>query len=288
MKSIWSGTLAFGLVQIPIKLLSAIQSQRFGFRMLHAQCNSPLSYERRCGHCGKVVAWEDTVKGLEADDGTFFVFTQEKLEELKPERTDSIDIVAFVERDLIPDIYLENHYYVVPDKKGNKPFFLFHRALEDSGLVAIGSFVMREKQYVCAIEPYENGLLLTTLNYEYEIRPLENIPALEKVPKLSKDEVALAKKLIGQMTKKRFDITKFKDTFVEQLKKAIKTKRRSKPKATPKAKPKAPAKRKKDDLITTLRGSLRAPARTRTPAYAKRTKTVRKKAASKKAVRKRS
>ncbi|MGE0010117.1 MAG: Ku protein [Candidatus Babeliales bacterium] len=286
MKSIWSGTISFGLVQIPIQLLSAIQAHRFGFKILHSMCNTPLSYERWCPHCNKKVAWDDAVKGLPTGEGSYYVFSQEDIKELKPERTDTIDIISFVNRDLVPDIYLDSHFYIAPDRKSSKSFFLFMQALADTGLVAIGRFVMRDKDYMCLIEPYEDGLLLTTLNYDYEIRPLEDVPALKKAPKLTQSEVNLAKQLIKQMTKKKFDISKYKDTFVEQLRKELKSKKRTAPKGTRKTKLKVPE-RHKEDLITALKGSLQAPARERSAAYAKRsTKTVAKRAPAKRVMRK--
>lgn len=287
MKSIWSGTISFGLVQIPVQLLSAIQAHRFGFKVLHKVCNTPLSYERWCPHCNKKVDWDDTVKGLPTGEGSYYVFSQEDIKELKPERTDTIDIISFVERDLVPDIYLDSHFYIAPDRKGAKSFTLFLEALADTGLVAIGRFVMRDKDYMCLIEPYENGLLLTTLNYEYEIRPVSEIETLKKAPKVTQAEVNLAKQLIKQMTKKKFDISKYKDTFIEQLKKELKSKKRTAPQGAKKTRLKVPEKHKKEDLITALKGSLQAPARERASAYAKRsTKTTVQRAPAKKVTRK--
>lgn len=281
MKSIWSGTISFGLVQIPVQLLSAIQAHRFGFKMLHSVCNTPLAYERWCPHCNKKVAWDDAVKGLPTGDGSYYVFTQEDLKDLKPERTDAIDIISCVERSLVLDIYLDSHFYVAPDKKGAKSFVLLRQALTDTGLVAIGKFVMRDKQYMCLIEPYENGLLLSTLNYEYEMRPLDEVTSLKKMPKVTKEEIALAKQLIKQMTKKKFDISKYKDSFVEELKKELKSKKISAPKGAKKTRLKVPQTRKQEDLITALKGSLQAPARERAAAYAKKSKVVTKKSLAK-------
>lgn len=278
MKSIWSGTISFGLVQIPVQLFSAIQAYPYGFHVLHDVCNTRLSYERWCPHCKEKVEWQDAVKGLPASDDKYYVFTQEKLEELKPERTDSIDILYFADRHAIPDIYFDAHFYIVPERKGLKPFFLFLEALDQTGLVAIGKFVMRDKEYICAIEPYEEGLLLTTLNYEYEIRPMERIAALKKAPKLEKNELTLAIQLIDKMTKKKFDISKFKDTFIEKLKKALKSKKPTKTKPSKvkrtRAQEKARKPKKREDLITTLRTSLQTPARERVPAYARAKRAV--------------
>lgn len=273
MKALWTGTISFGLVEIPIKLASAIQSTAFGFRLLHEKCHSPLEYERWCPHCKKEVTWENTVKGFEREDGSYQVFTKEQLDALKPEKTDRIDIISFVPHELVDDIYQENHYYALPDKKDNKSYFLFHRALEQSGLIAIGQFVMREKEYLCTIEAYQKGLLLNTLNYAYEVRSLADAYELKTAPKLSKDEISLAAKLIAQMAKKTFDIAKYKDSFVEQLKKELKTKKKKVGKKTPTRMPKT---KEKKNLVSILRNSLR-PARSQSVAYASASRTKKRK-----------
>lgn len=254
MKAIWTGTISFGLVEIPIKLSSAIQSTAFGFRLLHEKCHTPLEYERWCPHCKKEVTWENTLKGFELGDGSYRVFTKEELETLKPEKTDLIDIISFVAHDAIPDIAQENHYYALPSKKENKSYFLFRDALEQSSLVAVGKFVMREKEYLCTIEPYQKGLLLNTLNYDYEIRSIKDAFELKSTPKVSKSEISLALQLIKQMTQKKFDISKYKDSYVEKLKKELKTKKK---KATIKREKIAPKTKEKKDLVSVLRKSIR-------------------------------
>jgi DNA end-binding protein Ku len=224
MKAIWKGTLAIGKVEIPVKLYSAIESQSLGFKMLHAKCKSPLNYERICSKCKKKVEWENVVKGMELADGSFFVITQEKLERLKPEHTDEITIKEFVTSTLIAPIYYDAHYYLAPNKVTEKAYFLLMHTMIDLDKVAIATFVMREKEYACAISPYEHGFLLSTLNYEYEIRPISRIEELSvKVSaKVTKKEEELAEKLIRKMTKKKFDINEFHDTFAEKLIEKIK------------------------------------------------------------------
>ena len=165
MKKIWSGSLSFGLVTIPVALYSAVQEHVLGFKLLCARCKTPITYQRFCEHCDKPVPWTDVVKGLKLEDGSYFILTPEKMKELKPEKTDTISIIEFVAVDAIDIIYFEQHYYLAPDKKGQSSFRLFCQALSATKNAAIGTFVMRDKEYVCAISPYENGLLLTTLNY---------------------------------------------------------------------------------------------------------------------------
>ncbi len=282
MKAIWTGTISFGLVQIPIKIVSAIQTHQFGFRILHEKCHTPLEYERWCPKCKKEVGWEDTVKGFEQSDGSFRVFTKQGLEKFKPEKSDRIEILACVSHDAIDDIYQESHYYALPNKQGEKAYFLFLKALESSKLIAVGQFVMREKEYLCTIEPYSEGLLLNTLNYEYEVRELAGTYELQDAPRVSADEIALAKKLIAAMTQKKFDITKYKDTFIEQLKEYLNTKKRGRVKAGTAKIPK----RRAIDLKSILRESLQAPVISRTVAHAAPKTKSRKQSVAAKAKRK--
>lgn len=275
MKSIWKGSISFGLVTIPVRLYSAVQEHAIGFTLLHNKCHTPIFYKRWCDHCKKEVAWADVVKGLKLENGSYAILTQEKLKALKPKTTDSISIVEFVDANQIEPIYLEHHYYLGPEKAGEKSFYLFLAALEKSGKVAIGTFVMREKQYLCVINPYENTLLLTTLNYAYEIRPLAEVPNLTEIPKkLETAELKLAQDLIGALSKKKFDLDKFKDTFAQELKAALKSTKKEKISKKKKEKVPIVVKKQKDEssLMTALRASLKAPGKGGHTAYAKKGK----------------
>lgn len=275
MKSIWKGSISFGLVTIPVRLYSAVQEHAIGFTLLHNKCHTPIAYERWCKHCKKEVAWADIVKGLKLENGSYAILTQEKLKELKPKTTDTISIIEFVNANQIKPIYLEHHYYLAPEKSDEKSFYLFQAALEKSGKVAIGSFVMRDKQYICVINPYENTMLLTTLNYAYEIRSLKDVPNLTEAPKkLEAEQLKLAQDLIGALSKKKFNLAQFKDTFAQQLKAALKSSKKEKIRKKKKEKPVEIAKKQKEEssLMTALRASLKAPGRGAEIAYAKRGK----------------
>ncbi len=263
MKTIWKGSLSFGLVTIPIRLYSAIQEHAISFTLLCKKCHMPITYERWCKGCNKEVAWQDVVKGLRLEDGSYFILTQEKLRALKPETTDTISIVEFVSATQIQPIYLEHHYYLAPDKENEQAFFLFKKALEVSGKVAIGTFVMRDKQYACVINPYEKIMLLSTLNYSYEIRDINEVPYAKNVPKkLESAELKLAAQLIDQLTAKKFNLAQFKDTFAQQLKAAIKKGKREKGVSRKRTGPAVEKKKEKNKtLIANLRASLIAPGR---------------------------
>lgn len=257
MKPIWQGTLSFGLVTIPVSLFSAIQSHSLGFTLLCGVCHTPITYKKWCNHCNKEVEWNSIVKGIKIKKDTYFILTQENLHKLKPIKTEEIDIIECIDPALISPIYLENHYYLAPKKRNEKAFFLFARALNETQKVAIGHFVMKDKEHVCVILPYENGLLLTTLNYAYEIKDIESLETLKSIPKLSTQEIDLAKAIINQLNKKKFDISVFKDTFAEKLVAALKKRKKSKLLIAQEKKSKKIG--SETDLISSLKASLTKP-----------------------------
>ncbi len=218
MKPSWKGSLTFGLVNIDVELYSAIAPHIIGFKLLHSKCLKPITYHRWCTHCKKEVAWDEIEKGIQLKDGTFFVMTPANLKKLKPTRTTSIIIKEFVDLQKIDPILFNEHYYIAPSTEHYQQhaFFLFASAMTDIDKVAIGQFVMRDKEYVVAIRPYKNILLLTTLNYAYEVKKLARIDEL-KIPTFATKELKLAEQLIESLAKTTFDIKKYKDTFATGL-----------------------------------------------------------------------
>ncbi len=223
MKSVWKGSLSFGLVSIPVQLFTAHEIEALGFNLLHAKCLTPLKYHRWCPHCKKDVSWENTVKGIKKSDGTYLTLTKEMLHKLRPEKTEEIRIIEFVDMKEIPVIYLNHHYYVAPTKQANTAYALFIEALQSLNKVAIGRFVMRDKEYTCAIQTSNNYLVLTTLFYAYETRGLENLAFTKKV-KINSAELKLAQQMIQKLSVKKFDISQFKDTFAQKIKKMLEQK----------------------------------------------------------------
>lgn len=252
--AIWKGSINFGLVSIPIELYSAVQPHVIGFKMLHSKCNTPITNKRWCSHCHKEITWEAIVKGLKLPDGTYFVITKENLQKLRPEKTDTIEVVEFIETRAIPTIYYDQHYYVVPQKLTNKAFFLLAAALKELDQSALAQFVLRDKEYICLLQPYGTGLSMTTLHYDYEIKHLELFDKLKVPAKFDKQELKLAELLMSKLHKKKFDISHFKDTFAVRLAKAIKLKQEGK---RVKIEIEKPATAPEISLMDALRASLR-------------------------------
>jgi DNA end-binding protein Ku len=253
VRVIWTGSISFGLVNIPIRLYPAVEPQTKGFRLLHKKDKIPLEYKRWCPKHKQEVAWDEVVKGLEIAKNKYFVLEKKELEELKPKRTDTIDIVEIIDSWQIDPIYFDHHYFLGPDSEKEKAYFLFRHALEQSAKAAIGRFVMREREHVCAIESYKEGLLLTTLNFAHEIRDIKKVDFLEDAPNLKQQEITLAAQLIEKLEKKEFDIGEFNDTFMDELKKLVKKKAKGE---IIEVKFEAKKEKKEKNLIEALRASL--------------------------------
>lgn len=251
MKAVWKGSIAFGLVNVPVRLYSAVESHAIGFRMLHSKCKTPIKYHRWCPECDREVEWADIVKGLEIRKGQFYVIDKKTLEELRPQKSETIDIVEFVDAKQVDPLYFNKHYFVVPDAQ-SKAYYLFKDVLETTAKMAVGRFVLRDKEYVCAIESYRKGLLLSTLNYAYEVRDIDRLPELQKAPKMTAQERKLARELVQRLHADEFRIERFKDSFAEDLKKLLK--KREKGEVVVKKVKKRPAQK---DLISALKASVK-------------------------------
>ena len=253
MKSIWNGSISFGLVNIPIKLYSAVESKAFSFTMLDKKTSSPIKYKRISEKTGKEVPWAEIVKGIEISKGKFFVPTEEQLKSIKPEKSSTIDIVEFVDQQQIDPIYFNSHYFVGPSKEKEKTYFLFREVLQATARTALGRFVMREKEYVCAIASYKQGLLLTTLNYPYEIRNMDDVDNIDSTPKLQKQEMDLANELLNKLYREELDLKQFKDNFAEEMEKMLKKAAKGEVIEVKKEEKKE---KKEENLIAALKASL--------------------------------
>ena len=234
MKSVWEGSIEFGLVDIPVKLYSATEPRTISFKLICGKCNSPIQYKRYCPGCKKEVPWEDVEYGLEISKGKFRIFSREQIKNLRPEKSDIAEIISFVDLSSIDPIFYQKSYYVLPAKNREKAFFLFMEALRSKARVGVVKFIMRNKEYIAVIRPYKNLILLTTLLYESEIRKLERFEELQQRPDVSSAEIQLANRIIDKYSKKELDMGKYRDEFAEKLKEILKGKKIKAEKKTPK------------------------------------------------------
>jgi DNA end-binding protein Ku len=255
MKAIWSGSVAFGLVNIPVKLYSATQEEGgIKLRMLDKHDLCPIGYAKVCTHNHKEVAWKDVVKGYEYKKDKFVALTDEDFKNAHVRKTGAIDIVGFSDKSEIDPIYFEKPYFLEPDKKAARPYVLLREALEQSGKVAIAKFVIKEKEHIGAIKPEREMLILDQLRYASEIRSPDelNIPESQKV---EKSELKIALELINKL-KEKFDPKKYKDTYTQELKRIIAAKTKGR-KITPKGE--APEPTGAGDIMAMLKRSLEKP-----------------------------
>jgi len=249
MRSLWTGTISFGLVNIPIKLYSATQSGSLDLDMLDKKDHSNILFKRVNEKTGKEVAWENIIKGYKVDNH-YVVLSDEDFKKASPEKTKTIDIAAFTKLEEVPPIYYDSSYYIEPEKNGSKAYVLLRDSLIKSKKAAVGSFVLRNKENLCIIVPSEKILVLHKIRFAEEVRSTEDI----KVPasKISAAEMQMATKLIEQLTGK-FDISKYKDTYTDTLLKFIKAKAKGKKFATPKLRVVHSGNK---DLVSELKASL--------------------------------
>ena len=220
MRPIWSGSISFGLVNIPVKLISAVQSEDLNFDLLSKDM-APIRYARINTKTDKEVAWKDIVKGYEYTKGKYVIIEDEDFKKASPEKTHAVDIVQFVKQEEIEPVYYEKPYYIIPAKGGEKSYRLLLRALEASGTMGIAEFMLRNRAHVCAVKVFKDVLLLQQMRYQEEIREAPEMDV--KNEKITDKELQLAMKLVEQLTEK-FDPSAFKDTYIEETKKVIKAK----------------------------------------------------------------
>jgi DNA end-binding protein Ku len=250
--AIWSGAINFGLVTIPVKLFTAVKADELSFNMLHAKDEGRIKYERVCSVDGKPVPWDEIVKGYEYEKGEYVVLTDADFDAVNPEATQSVDILEFVELDKINPMYFDKPYYLEPTKQGRHAYALLREALADTNRVAIARVVVRTKEYIAAVKPIGDALVLELMHWASEIVSADTleIPGREKLPE---KETQMARMLIDTMSVDEFEPAKFTNSYRDQLLTMIEA--RANGKELPKAK-KAPARAKVVNLMDVLAQSL--------------------------------
>lgn len=220
MRAIWSGAIGFGLVNIPVKIYSAVQNSDLDLDMLDKKDHSNIRFQRVNEKTGKEVPWENIVRGYNLN-GKYIVLTDEDFEKVRPEKNKLITINEFVDEAGIDTMYYEMPYYLAPDKNGVKAYNLLREALEETGKVGLGTFVLRNKENIGLIKPYENVLMLNKIRFNEEIRDPGELNV--KASRINAAELKMAVALINQLSG-NFDITQYKDTYSGELLKLIRIK----------------------------------------------------------------
>ena len=252
-RAIWSGSISFGLVNVPVKLYSAVSAKDVHFHQLEEGTGQRIKYKRVAEESGKEVPYQKIVKGYELDDGRMVIVTPDDLDAVAPEQNRVIEIEDFVALDDIDPVYFENTYYLAPDgKAAAKAYALLVHAMEGAGKVAVGRFVMRSKQYLAAIRPRDGLLVLETLYFADEVRGRDDVGDIPDTD-VSDRELKIADQLIDSLTVD-WDPERYEDTYREQVLDLIRRKAEGEEiVAAP-----APKQAKVVDLMAALEASLEA------------------------------
>jgi DNA end-binding protein Ku len=262
MHTVWKGSISFGLVNIPVRMYTATEERDIRFRQLHNECHTPIKYAKMCPHCQREVDASEIVRGFEYDKGNFVIIRDEDLEAIAPETRRAIEILDFVDLNEIDPVYFDKSYFLSPQDTGEKAYALLRAAMEKTGKIAVARVTMRNRQSLAVVRLYEHCIMLETIFYPDEVRPVSQVPALPEadVP-LADNELKMAAELIGNMTTP-FDPAKYKDEYRSQLQAVIEKKREGQEVAVAPAAPRANV----IDLMQALKESLAATGRAPSPA----------------------
>lgn len=222
-RAIWSGAISFGLLNVPVSLMTAESPSEISLRMLDRRDNAPIKFKRVNGDSGKEVEWKDIVKAYEVEKGEFVVLDAEDIKRAAPEAAQTVEIERFVDRDAISPMYFDKPYYLTPGKKAEKGYVLLRETLKRTHRVGLARVVLRTKEYLCAVVPVDDALVLELLRWPEEIVAGSemNIPTGKPDEyRITQRELEMAEQLISAM-EGEFDPEEFKDTFREKLEAVI-------------------------------------------------------------------
>lgn len=207
MRSIWKGHIRFLLVAIPVRIYNAIEtSEKIQFNQLHREDFGPIGYDKRCKKCEQIVTNDQITKGYQYETDRWAIVEPDDIAKIKIKTTKAVDIVGFVEREEIPSTFYDSPYFAGPDGPvSEKPYALLREVMKQTGKVAVGKVVLRDREDLVAVFPHDEGLVLQKLHYPHELRKMQDVPDLENVQKLdaqklNKNELKLATTLVQEMT----------------------------------------------------------------------------------------
>lgn len=222
MRPVWKGSLSFGLVSIPVSLITAEKSTQIKFRLIDSKDSSRIRYERVNEETGEEVPWDRIVKGFEYADGNYLLLSDEDFEKVKPEANKSIDIEQFIDGEELDPMFLDKPYYLQAQKGGEKPYVLLREVLQEANKMAIARIVIRTKEHLCAIYAHKEALVLNLIRFANEVRAADELQFPESA-KITKKEKDLALQLIESMTEP-WEPGEYRNEYSEALMKWIEEK----------------------------------------------------------------
>jgi len=221
-RPMWSGSIAIGLINVPIKLYPIIYDRGVAFHFLHKPDNAPLQYQKVCTKDGKVVPWPEVVKGYEVTKNQYVIFGKEELDAVKPESDRRIRIDKFIDYLSVDPVYFYSSYALMPDKSGDA-YGLLLQALEKMGKAGVGRITLRTKEYPALVHAYKGALVLTTMRYGYDVVDPSGFEELGELKAPKENELELALKIVNDLSGE-FDISEYKDTYRAKVEDLIKKK----------------------------------------------------------------
>jgi len=260
----WKGSISFGLVNIPIQVFSA--TQREDYTSFNQLCDKghKIKYKKWCPVEEREVQWSEIKKGHEITKNNYIVIEKEDLDKIKLKTNNTIEVKEFIEADEFDPIFIEKNYYVGPDpgkkkvEAATRAYSLLVKILHETGKIAIGKVVLREREQLVALRAYQRGLVMHQLKYLDEIRPMDEIGNLDSLQKVDAKELSLGKTLVENLTTEKFDPGQYSDTYAKELEKLIEAKSKGE-EVVPKQVEETPE--ETTDIIEALKASLKVKAR---------------------------
>lgn len=220
-RAVWSGVISFGMVSIPVKLHTATSSKDISFNLLHASCGTKLQQKRWCPYHDEEVSWDEVVRGYPYAKGEYVTLTDEDFEKVPLPSKHTLEISAFVAASEIDPVYFEKTYYLTPGERGEKPYALLLRALQDKDLVAVATITIRKKEQLCSLRAQEGAIMLDTLFYADEVTASPKVDLSST--KISKEELSMAHHLV-ELLQKPFEPEQYHDRYREAVTEVIEAK----------------------------------------------------------------
>jgi DNA end-binding protein Ku len=229
-RAIWKGSISFGLVNIPIQVFSAVQKEDYSSFNQLCEKGHKIRYKKWCPVEEREVSWSEIKKGYEITKDNYVVIEKEELDNIRLKSTNTIEIKEFIEADDFDPIFVEKNYYIGPDpgkkkvESAIKAYSLFVKILNETGKIAIGKVVIREKEHLVGLRAYQRGLVMHELRYLEEIRHMDEIDGIDAPQKVDAKELSLGKTLVDNLTVEKFDPGQYSDTYAKELEKLIEAK----------------------------------------------------------------
>ncbi len=235
MRSMWKGSISFGLVNIPVSLYKATDDHKTSFRSLHEECKHPIQYRKWCPVCNREVETKEIIRGYEYAKGNYIIITDDDIKDLPLPTLRTIEILHFTDQDSIDPIYYEKTYYLGPGEYGGKPYKLLYQAMKETGKIAVAKVAFRTSEHLSVIRLHKNCLVLNIIHYPAEIRSVERVPGIGAIAgtEVTENELQMASRLIEEISESFHN--DYQSNYEEALKKLIESKIQNKEVEEPEA-----------------------------------------------------